>query len=365
MEIDMYIFQAGRVGQRFQRALQQAAHRGLRVTVIYDRLGSRQTPESFWQALQSSGARCLPFRPWPWKSRKWRQRFTGFWARLGGIAAALRIGFLRRDHRKLILIDARIAYTGGFNIMDECSRRASGPGRWMDVMYRTELPAMVGELRALFLDSLRRIRQPLQEAGNEGKRVPEAAVYPRFRFRQFRRRSGRRRARRLHVARALKQLIGDSRRRIYLMFPYFVPYGGLLRILGRQASRGLDVQIFLPLRSDVPWIQKVSLYIAGRLHARGVTVWLYHGRRRSKDPIRFNHGKVCLMDDWLGIGSANLDRRSLALNLETLTLRWRSPLLPQAERLFEQMRGESQRFEGASTAGAWQAALLYFFRRFL
>lgn len=385
--IDMYIFQDGAVGQRFQRALCQAAQRGIAVTVVYDRIGSLETASAFWERLRQAGVRVFRFRPWPWQISDWHLPRAHWLQRLLLIWRGLRIGFLRRDHRKLILIDERIGYTGGFNLMDECSQRVSGAGRWLDVMLRTEIPIVVQDLYSLFYDTLRRLNEPGAESRAERKRVREAIVYPRHRFPaavpvqrisaiggglprnrwpRLRRQLARLRLERgrLHVVRALKRLIARSRTRVYLMFPYFVPYGGILRMLGRQAERGVDVQVFLSLESDLPWINVVSHFLAARLKKKGVVVRLYHGKNRTTDPVRFNHAKLCWIDDWVGIGSANLDRRSLVLNLETMVLRWRPQLLRDVERFFQRLSRESTD-AGPLLREDWRGRLLYLFRRFL
>lgn len=412
--LDMYIFQDDPIGRRFRDALAERARAGVAVIVVYDRVGSFSTPDDFWRPLAESGALALPFRPWPWEERR-KQALVlrrGWTLYLWRIFSALRYAFLRRDHRKLLIVDRSLAFTGGFNIMQENSFEIFGEARWLDVMYATTIPEIVRALERIFLDTLRRIHRPEVESLDiERKRVAEAIIYPpwlapemqslaekrlrRLRGRERARRSAhglrrrlqdltpnvlrnlgpnlrlrverrsRLRASRTRVARALKRLIDRSRTRVQLMFPYFAPYGSLLRLLIRQVRRGVSVEVFLSEESDSAAINDVAFYIARRLHKHGVKIYVYHGRESPAGPARFCHAKVCVFDDWIGVGTANLDRRSLALNLETLILRKRAALLEQIELFFTELKARSTPYSPERFPGGWRGRFLYRFRRFL
>ncbi len=410
--LDMYIFQDDPIGRRFREALVERASAGVAVIVVYDRIGSFLTPDDFWRPLSESGALTLPFRPWPWEERR-KQALVlrrGWTLYLWRIFSALRYAFLRRDHRKLLIVDRSLAFTGGFNIMQENSREHYGETRWLDVMYATTIPEIVRALERIFLDTLRRIHRPEVESLDiERKRVAEAIIYPPWlapemqslaekRLRRMRRRQSlarprlaarlealtpnilrnlgpnlrlrverqsRLRASRTRVARALKRLIDRSRTRVQLMFPYFAPYGSLLRLLIRQVRRGVSVEVYLSEESDSAAINDVAFYIARRLHKHGVKIYVYHGRERPDGPARFCHAKVCVFDDWIGVGTANLDRRSLVLNLETLILRKRAALLEQIELFFTELKARSTPYSPERFPGGWRGSFLYRFRRFL
>ncbi|MCB1303535.1 MAG: hypothetical protein KDK37_04635, partial [Leptospiraceae bacterium] len=229
--LESYIFHADRTGSRVVQALQRAARRGLRVRVLVDGIGS--FPHWNLQRLfQGSTIAFRVFKP-------------------VGLFTILRSGFHRRNHRKLILIDDRLAYAGGMNIGDELSLQAHGQRRWRDSMIRVEggslnflqssfeqvwkyaagpnfglMPGMKlsrGELRAF--NPTRAHCPDVLFLSNHGRRL--------------------RRAQR----RFLVQLIQRARERIYIGSAYFIPARSILWLLRRKAKAGLDVRIITAGRS--------------------------------------------------------------------------------------------------------------------
>jgi cardiolipin synthase A/B len=115
----------------------------------------------------------------------------------------------------------------------------------------------------------------------------------------------------LHKRRARVQYIKRMRhaeKRIWISTPYFAPIGRVIRILRRQAKRGLDVRVMVPRKNDV-WVMRwISIPILHALAKRGVKVFIYEPR--------FSHQKVLIADDWVCIGSTNLNHRSFLHDLE-------------------------------------------------
>ena len=370
---DMYIFQSDEIGRLFRAALTRAAQKGLRVHVVFDAVGSGDTPDAFWKPLSAAGALVFAYLPFR-RSRLFRPN-----AGRAGLWTWFKIYFLRRHHRKIIIIDDHLAMTGGFNVMRECSRKYYGPARWLDTMYLTDLEPVVRELSQIHLDSLRRARWPqIDLRSRTHKRVKEAILFSgssvtpsaaslawpaRLLFRLLPPRPPG-----VHVMgipRALKRRLRVARRRIYLCFPYFIPYGGFLRLLARRARQGVDVRVYLSALSDSPWIQEITLYQAKKLYREGVRVYLYHGREHEGDPYRFNHSKVVLIDGWAGTGSSNFDSRSFQLNLETFVLRRRPDFLGELERFFDYLERFSEPGTEKNLRTGLRARLLHPFRRFL
>lgn len=409
--LEMYIFADDEIGRRFHTALCVAAQAGRRIVVIYDRVGSFATPAAFWRELREAGVLVYAYHPLILRRPGDDPGFFAMWSLVARWLRALRRGFLRRNHRKTLIVDDRIAFTGGFNIMRECSRSLSGPGRWLDTMFMTDRPILVHAIESYFRDSLRRIRGARREIGADlntiRKRAREAILFPAHAARSLALRLPRlripgrinarkkttaglrtdKRSRRLDpgysrmaIPRAFKKLLYHSERRIYLTYPYFVPYGGMLRLLHHKAAQmqaarrdgapasGVDLRIYLSMISDLPWMRDITMLIAARLRKRGVPVYLYHGREHREMAPRFSHSKVALIDDWCGLGASNFDRRSMVLNLESLLLRHRAPFQKDVEDFFSYLEEHSVRLDASNQQefkAGWRAYLLYPFRRWI
>lgn len=375
--VDMYIWQPDPVGILLQRALMKKARAGVHVIIVYDRIGSLAAPGEFWEELRRAGASVYPYHTSPWKillGPAYRQTniYLLPYRGLGLFLHWLRVSFWRRNHRKLFILDGEIAWTGGFNIMRECSRKYFGSRRWLDLMYRVTHPVMVKQLLEVARDTHRRIRQPKQELLNSGwrrKRSQEAIFMPDYR--QHRGSSRRRPTwRRVSVSRAVKILLRKSRRRLWMSFPYFVPYGSYIRILKKKARAGVDVRLYLSRESDHRFINEISFFIARRLLKHGVKIYLYDGLRaevrvEGARAGRFSHTKLFQTDRWTGMGSVNLDRRSLVLNLETMVIRGNPEIHRQAGRVFQYIQNHAQLATADDLEYGWRGRLFWIFRRWL
>jgi cardiolipin synthase len=283
VSLEMYIFSDDKIGRRFAGALTAAAARGVQVRVLYDFVGCRDTPQSFFQELRAAGVHTIAYH----RHRFWRPRLWTLW---------------RRNHRKALICDGTIAFTGGLNISDEWMDKAEGGGGWHDAAVRIEGPA-VAAIEASFLElwnSRARKRARLAPEGL-GKLAPAGdARLCVVTNRELRDRFAIRRAG-LHAAR-------DARKRIILANPYFVPDRGILRALENAVARGLDVRLLVPRASDSRIMDLAARAVFERLLRAGVRIW------HSPD---FVHTKMMVLDEgFVSIGSYNLDQRSLVYNLE-------------------------------------------------
>jgi cardiolipin synthase len=283
VSLEMYIFSDDKIGRRFADALLRAAARGVSVRLLYDFVGCRDTPAAFFQRLRDGGVHTIAYH----RLRVWRPRFWKLW---------------RRNHRKTLVCDGRVAFVGGINISDEWLSAAEGGGGWHDAVARVEGPA-VAAIEAPFLSTWNRRarkRARLQPEGL-GQLPPAGAARlavvanAELRERFSIRRSG------LHAAR-------DATTRVLLANPYFVPDRGIVRALVSAAGRGLDVRLLLPRVSDSHVLDLAARAIFEPLLRAGVRIW------RS---TAFVHTKMLAVDDaFVSIGSYNLDDRSLRYNLE-------------------------------------------------
>jgi len=314
--VEVYIFYSDEGGTSIAEALKQKAREGLDVRLLYDAVGSNATPGAFFNDLISAGVKVHAFH-----------------SLLEGLCRFRPLTFLnRRDHRKLMIIDDRVGYFGGMNIIDnvenvaqlKAEKRPTSSG-WRDVHIRLEGPQQ-SELAESFDRSWRRAhgekisRRPrayrralhLSEGGlsrNPGDPLPES-------IRFFDSGPGRKYSR---AARIFSRLIRHSRHQISLSMAYFIPTGQVLRALLAARRRGVRVRIVVPGNSDVPIVQRATSYLYDRFIHRGFRIY----ERR----LQMLHSKVMVVDDlYTVVGSCNLDPRSLYINLEFLAV-IRSPQL--------------------------------------
>jgi cardiolipin synthase len=282
--LEFYIIRDDCTGCAFSEALFVAAERGVKVLLLYDYVGCFETPGSFFRRLEQKGIKCLPFNPPPFKK---------------GIA-----WFDKRDHRKMAVVDGQTAFIAGLNIGDEYAGYGESPERWRDLGIRIDGPA-AGDLEKLFLDSwqeeggsadagiLRRKGAPgTEEKGDEVMIVSGGPHHNRSLIRS-----------------AFRMAIAGASEEVKILNPYFLPGPRLLRSLLRAAGRGVQVQLVLPAKSDIPIVRLLSRGSYSVLLRAGIEIFERQGT--------VLHAKVMLIDDcWTVIGSANLDQRSFHRNYE-------------------------------------------------
>jgi cardiolipin synthase len=283
VSLEMYIFNDDAIGRRFADALIGAARRGVEVRLLYDFVGCRDTPAEFFDRMRARGVHVIAYH----RYRFWRPRF---WA------------LLRRNHRKTLVCDGRIAFAGGLNIANDWVSLADGGGDWHDAVIQIEGPA-VARIEAIFLRTWN--RRARKWARLDPARVPAPPVAGGTALVVI---SNSELRDRFVIRRAALHAIRESERRVYLANPYFVPDRGVLRALQRAAARGVDVRLLLPMESDSTILDLAARAVFGPLLAAGVRIW------QSRAVV---HTKVLSVDDlFVSIGSYNFDHRSLAYNLE-------------------------------------------------
>lgn len=285
IHLEMYIFADDGAGRRFAEALAAAAMRGVEVAVLYDSLGSWRTHPWIFDWMRAHEVRVLGYRPLlPWR-RGW--------------------GWPRRDHRKILVVDGTVAFTGGINVTDDWMDPSTGGRGWRDTMIRIEGPAAAAFdalFRRVWEREARRQRRsapllppppPAPAAGD----VPVVVVA-----------NGERRRRRA-IRRAYRWAIRRATERICIANPYFVPDPGTLRSLRRARQRGVRVLLLLPGTSDVASVQWAARATYQRLLEWGVEIFHWCA------PVF--HAKTAAIDGaWASVGTCNLDTQSLRYNLE-------------------------------------------------
>lgn len=276
---EFYIVRADATGDRFARALMDAAGRGVDVALIYDTVGCFDTPASYFRRLEAAGVRCLAFNPPTFRRLHWLDV---------------------RNHRKVAVIDGRTAFLGGINVGDEYAGFGESMTRWRDVGARLDGPA-AAELDAIFRKTWAR------ETGDE--LAPCAALPADDGDAEVTLINGTPRQTRSAILRSFSLTMTDARHSIRIVTPYFVPGPRILRALLRAVQNGVQVQLLLPSVSDLPLVQVASRAWLRPLLQAGVEIYQRQGT--------ILHAKVMLIDEaWATIGSANLDQRSFHRNYE-------------------------------------------------
>ena len=277
---ETYILAADATGDRFKAVLIERARAGVAVRVLYDAVGSFGLPGGWVDELRAAGVHAIDWNP----IAPWRRRFR----------------LSHRDHRKIIVIDDAVAFTGGLNIANNYASVADGGAGWHDVHCRVG-GAIVGDLARMFR------RTWVRAGGANYRSVPEVADQPGGCF--VRLLDNTRRRQRSTVRRAYLHVIRSARDAVLIENAYFLPDRGLRAALARAVRRGVDVRVIVPGRSDVRLIEWASLYVHRRLVRRGVKILRWRGV--------MVHAKTAVVDaTWSTIGSYNFDAMSRFNNLE-------------------------------------------------
>jgi len=285
VSLEMYIFSDDTIGRRFAAALLAATARGVEVRLLYDYVGCRETPSAFFERLRAGGVHTIAYH---------RPRFG--WPRLWKL--------WRRNHRKVLVCDGLLGFTGGLNISDEWLPATEGGGGWHDAAVRLEGPVVAALEATFFAVWNRRARKRARVQPASPASVPAAGE---IRVAVV---SNRERRDRFVIRRAGLYAARDGQARIVLANPYFVPDRGILRALANGVARGLEVRMLVPRASDSRLVDYAARAVFERLLRAGVRIW--------RSPA-FVHTKLLVVDDtFMSIGSYNLDNRSLAYNLEVV-----------------------------------------------
>jgi len=294
IKLETYIFEDDEIGRQFADLLLERQAAGIQVNLIYDSVGCLKTPKVFFERLSAAGIQVLeynPVNPLAGNKKEWLIN--------------------NRDHRKLLVVDGRIAFIGGINISESYS---SGPSTksarkngvntagWRDTHLQIEGP-VVAEFQKLFMGTwTKQNGEPLAQKnyfpklGKQGDEIvraigsasadPHSLIYL-----------------------TLLSAIGAAEQRVYLTNAYFVPDPQLIKSLTDATRRGVDVKLVLPSQTD-SW----TVFHAGRSH---YTKLLRAGVKIYERRDAVMHSKTASIDGvWSTIGSTNLDWRSFLHNDE-------------------------------------------------
>lgn len=314
VDLETYLLEPAGIGQRLATLLEAKRAAGVTVRLIYDSVGSLTTPAEYFERLKAAGIVVCEFNPVnPLRLQR-----------------DAKLSLNNRDHRKLLIVDSRVAFTGGINISSvyssgSSSRRNKTPSReegWRDTHVVVRGP-VVGQFQQLFDDTwlgqrcaaedkpALRANRPAVRAGNMAMRLVAADPL----------------AERSELYLALLSAIEHASRRVWLTYGYFAPDERIIGALQDAARRKVDVRLVLPGFSDF-W----APFHAGRARYSGL---LEAGVRIFERRDALLHAKTAVIDGvWSSVGSTNLDWRSFVHNYEADLLVLDSAFAGEMEALF-------------------------------
>ena len=269
----------GRI-QTLLAAVRDAAQRGVECTILADAVGSRAFFGSEWEDnLKDAGVRIVPALP----------------------VGVLKTFFSRsdlRNHRKILIVDNLVAYTGSFNLIDPRHfKQDAGVGEWVDMMMRCRGTVVLEMAAVFYADVAVEADEHLAEVRQEIGKLDETIVCA------------------IHAAKT----------RVTITTPYFVPDELLLTALTTAAKRGVDVVLILPEKVDSFLVRWASRAYYPKLLAAGVKIALFHGG--------LLHAKTLVVDgDYALFGTVNMDMRSFFLNLEISLAIYDAPVVREISR---------------------------------
>jgi cardiolipin synthase len=298
---ETYVYYSGNVGAEFSRALAERAKAGVKVHVIFDAVGAGKIDDRFEEEMAAAGVEVEKYNPVRWYSL----------AQMNN-----------RTHRKLLVVDGRVGFTGGVGIADEWAGDAQDREHWRDTHFRIEGP-VVAQLQAAFMENWIEIT---------GRVLHGEAYFPPLAP------EGR------HTAQFFVSSPGGGGESMQLMYllsiaaaskrllisaSYFVPDNVEVRALADAARRGARVQVIVPgpdIDSEI--VRRASRATWGELLRAGVEIYEYQ-------PTMY-HCKVMIVDGlWVSVGSTNFDSRSFSVNDEANLNVLDAGFAAEQERIFE------------------------------
>jgi cardiolipin synthase len=307
IHVETFIYQPDGAGDAVLQVLTEKARQGVQVRLVYDAMGSLRLASRRLAPLAKAGGKWRKFLP------------------VNPLRRRIQVNL--RNHRKIMVVDGRVAFTGGLNIGNEYLCKDPRFGFWRDTHMRLEGPA-VSDLQHVFAEdwdfaARERLKDPAHaQMGSSYFKAPEncgdMAVQviesgPDQHFKSIRE---------IYFAAILA-----ARQRLWIATPYFVPDSGLLDALRLAGYRGVDVRLLTLFHPD-KWIPLYAArYYYPSVLAAGIKVYQY-----TKGMM---HSKVVLVDDaWASVGSANFDNRSMYLNFEANCLFYAPAAVAELERAF-------------------------------
>jgi cardiolipin synthase len=300
INLEFYIYWDGTIGREFAEALAERARAGVAIKVILDAVGSATMSAALVEFMARNGVDLEWYHPLRWYTIS---RFN------------------HRTHRKLLIVDGRVGFSGGVGIADDWLGNAESKAHWRDTVIRVEGP-VVTQMQFAFMDNWVKSRGELLTGLNYFPTVEPAGK---------------------HLAQVIKSSpsegsssvkllyvvsIVSAVKSIYISNAYFVPDTDTIRALETAVRRGVDVRVIVPgENTDVPIVREASRWHYELLLARGIRIFEYQ-------PTMM-HAKTMVVDGiWSTVGSSNFDERSFRLNDEVNVNVYSEEIAQQMEAMF-------------------------------
>ncbi|MCB1844701.1 MAG: hypothetical protein KDI09_17190 [Halioglobus sp.] len=305
---ETFIYWSGDVAREFASALSRAARRDVRVHVLLDWWGAQRMDDEFIEQMRNAGAKVRYFNPLRW----WQLQRMNY-----------------RTHRKILVVDRCLAFTGGVGIAEEWRGDAQASDEWHDIHYRISGPAVQRFHEAFCALWCEVLKEPLLDAATGVPEMPGEAVNDDETVDAQVLSSSPRSGSEV-IYRLFRHAIDTATDSLQLMTAYFVPDEETISAMTSAADRGVDIAVMVPGRHNDSQVVRYSSRAAwGRLLRAGVHMYVY-------EPTML-HAKVTVVDsEWVIVGSANFDNRSFALNDEIVMNVVSRPFAQDHQRVFEQ-----------------------------
>lgn len=282
VHIEFFIFDDDQISNQLRELLIQKVKEGVRVRLIYDYWGSFKLSKKYLKTLRDAGVYVRPFLPFRWK-----------------VSRSNKINY--RNHRKLIVVDGKIGFTGGLNVADRYIY-GNKLGNWRDTFIQLEGSAVHG-LQLLFMIDWYFVDQKLLE-DQEYFPVPQKFEQNLIQIVNSGPDSDW-----SAILQGIVSAFSSATKYIYIHSPYFMPTDIIATSIQIAALSGVDVRLMIPVKSDSGFSDASSSSYLGQALEAGVRVFRYKNG--------FLHSKAMVIDDFISIvGSTNMDERSFAQNFE-------------------------------------------------
>ncbi|HEY8279899.1 MAG TPA: phosphatidylserine/phosphatidylglycerophosphate/cardiolipin synthase family protein [Bdellovibrionota bacterium] len=312
--VEKYIFRNDQTGKQILSAMASARQKGARVYLRVDGVGSRDEAPALSDFCRSKNIEFEVFHPLPFAA------FASFFRSLKLIN--------RRTHRKLVIVDGLVAFSGGRNVDDVESERCSGSQAWHDLSVKLEGPSVAKLVQAFWMRTFRR--------------HPSHDFLLNYTWRL-------KLARNTWFVRKLQR----SRKRFWVVTPYFAPTPAMLFQIFLATKRGVDVRLILPQKIDVELSRMAARAAYDRLLRWGVRIYEFQAK--------VLHRKLWLIDDTALVGSGNLNHRSFMHDLELDVILRESSDVKRAEELFlaDQVMSRRMELRDMERLPAWKRAFYW------
>lgn len=315
IHLEYFNFRNDSIANALFERLERKAKEGVEIRAIYDAFGNssnnRPLKKKHIKDIREKGIEIVEFDAikFPWINH-----------------------VFHRDHRKIVVIDGVIGYTGGMNIADYYIEGLPEIGEWRDMHLRIKGDA-VGELQEIFLamwngctgqdiggEAYFGYRKDTTDAEVRNKRVAIVDRVPRKKPEIMRR--------------VYAQAIEGATKRVQIVNPYFTPTKSIRSAIKKAVKKGVKVEIMIPGKSDIPFTPDAALYIANRLRKKGADIYIFNGG--------FHHSKIMMVDSlYCTVGSTNLNSRSLRYDYEVNAFVFDKETTDELTAMFEEDRENS------------------------